>query len=88
MASPAYAFDGRSGDKVIIKSGEVVNYDLYITAQEFILDGSVLLVGEKTSIGGDIIGAGYSLEVQEGSKVGQDIVFAGGQILLAGDVSR
>jgi cytoskeletal protein CcmA (bactofilin family) len=132
LASPAQAFDGRSGDKIVIASDEVVNDDLYVTAQEFTLDGtvngdvlaigriitingtvdgdvmaagqaivvngtitgairmagSVLLLAEKASVEGDIIGAGYSLEVQEGSVVGQDIVFAGGQILLAGDVSR
>ena len=50
--------------------------------------GSILLVGEKASIGGDIVGAGYSLEGKPGSKIGQDLVFAGGQILLAGDVTR
>jgi hypothetical protein len=50
--------------------------------------GSILLVAETGSIGGDILGAGYSLEVQEGSSVGQDIVFAGGQVLVAGDVAR
>ena len=132
FASPAQAFDGRSGDKIVIASDEVVNDDLYVTAEEFTLDGtvngdviaigriitingtvdgdvmaagqaivvngtvtgairiagSVLLLGETASVEGDIIGAGYSLEVQEGSVVGQDIVFAGGQILLAGDVSR
>ncbi len=132
LASPAQAFDGRSGDKVVIASDEVVNDDLYVTAEQFTLDGtvkgdviaigriitingtvegdvmaagqaivvngtitgairmagSVLLLGEKASVEGDIIGAGYSFEVQEGSVVGQDIVFAGGQILLAGDVSR
>ena len=132
LASPAQAFDGRSGDKIVIASDEVVNDDLYVTAQEFTLDGtvngdviavgqimtingtvegdvmaagqaivvngtvtgairmagSVLLLGETANVGGDIIGAGYSLEVKEGSVIGQDIVFAGGQILLAGDVSR
>jgi len=132
FASPAQAFDGRSGDKIVIASDEVVNDDLYVTAEEFTLDGtvngdviavgriitingtvdgdvmaagqtivvngtitgairmagSVLMLGEKASIEGDIIGAGYSLEVPEGSAVGQDIVFAGGQILLAGKVAR
>jgi cytoskeletal protein CcmA (bactofilin family) len=132
LASPAYAFDGRSGEKIVIESNEVINDDLYVTAGEFVLDGtvngdlialgqtitingtvegdvmaagqtvvvngtitgavrmagSVLLLSETASVEGDIIGAGYSLEVQEGSVIGQDIVFAGGQILLTGDVSR
>ncbi|MGZ9226347.1 MAG: bactofilin family protein [Anaerolineales bacterium] len=132
FATPAGAFDGRSGEKIIIESDEVIDDDLYVTAREFVLDGtvngdlialgqlitingtvdgdvmaagqtivvngtitgairmagSVLLLDEKASVEGDIIGAGYSLEVQEGSVIGQDIVFAGAQILLAGDVSR
>lgn len=132
FVSPAYAFDGRGGDKVVIASAEVVDDDLYVTAQEFTLDGtvkgdvisagristingtvegdlmaagqtvivngtvkgsirmagSVLLLGEHASVGGDIIGAGYSLEVQKGSSIARDTVFAGGQILLAGDVAR
>jgi hypothetical protein len=130
--TPAYAFDGRGGDKVVIQAGEVVNDDLYVGAQEFVLDGtvngdlivfaqavtingkvdgdlitaaqtvvvngevtgairmagSVLQVGEKASIGKDIVGAGSSFENMEGSKIGRDLVFAGGQILLAGDVTR
>ena len=132
FSTPAYAFDGRGGDKVVIASGEVVNDDLYVGAQEFVLDGtvngdlivfgqtvtingkvdgdlmtaaqtvavngevtgsirmagSILFVGEKAAIGGDIVGAGYSFEDRQGSTIGQDLVFAGGQILLAGDVTR
>jgi cytoskeletal protein CcmA (bactofilin family) len=130
--STVHAFDGRTGDRVVIESNEVINDDLYVTAREFILDGtvngdlivmgqtatingtvegdlmaagqtvivngsvtgairmagSVLLVDENASIGGDIVGAGYSLEVREGSVIGQDLVFGGGQILLAGEVTR
>ena len=114
LATPAYAFDGRGGDKVIIGSGQVINDDLYAGANEFVLDGtvngdtvafgqivtvngtingdlitaaqtvvvngtvkgsvrmagSVLFVGEKAKIGGDILGAGYSLEVRRGATVG------------------
>jgi len=132
LSTPAYAFDGRGGDKVVIASGEVINDDLYVGAQEFVLDGtvkgdlivfaqsvtingkvdgdlmaaaqtvavngevtgairmagSVLQVGDKASIGGDIVAAGYSLEGKQGSKIGRDLVFAGGQILLASDVTR
>jgi cytoskeletal protein CcmA (bactofilin family) len=132
FVSPAYAFDGRSGDKIVIQAGDVVNDDLYIGANEFALDGtvngdvvafaqtvtvngtvngnlitaaqtvvvngvvtgsirmagSVLFVGENARIGGDILGAGYSLEFRKGSTVGRDAVLAGGQILLAADVTR
>lgn len=132
FARPASAFDGRSGERIVIESDEVINDDLYVTAGEFVLDGtvngdliamgqtitvngtvdgdvmaagqtvvingtvtgairmagSVLRLSDTASIGGDIIGAGYSLEAQEGSAIGQDIVFAGGQILLAAEVAR
>ena len=128
----ASAFDGRSGDRVVIGAEEVIDDDLYVTAQEFILDGtvngdviafaqtvtvngrvdgdlmsaaqtvvvngevtgsvrvagSVLMLGEQTVIGMDILGAGYSLEGRPGSAIGQDVLFAGGQMLLAGEVAR
>src|SRR5918996_3626354 len=130
--TPAQAFDGRGGDRVVIGADEVVNDDLYVGSEVFVLDGtvngdviafgqtvtingtvdgdlmsaaqtvvvngevtgairmagSVLFAGEEASIGGDIVSAGYSLEVQQGSTIGQDLVFAGAQILLAGDVAR
>jgi cytoskeletal protein CcmA (bactofilin family) len=130
--TPASAFDGRSGDNIVIQSDEVINDDLYVTAETFVLDGtvngdviatgqtltingtvdgdvmvagqtivihgtvtgavrmagSVLLIDEQAEVGGDVIAAGYSLETREGSGIGQDLVFAGGQILLAGDVAR
>lgn len=132
LTTPASAFDGRSGENVVIQSDEVIDDDLYVTAGTFVLDGtvngdllalgrtitingtvegdvmaagqtilvngtvtgairmagSILLVDEHASIGGDIIATGYSLEIREGSGIGQDLVFAGSQILLAGDVAR
>lgn len=132
FSTPAHAFDGRGGDKVVIEAGEVVDDDLYVGAQEFVLDGtvngdlivfgqtvtingkvdgdlmtaaqtvavngevtgsirmagSILFVGEQAKVGGDVVGAGYSFEGRPGSTVGQDLVFAGGQILLTGDVTR
>jgi cytoskeletal protein CcmA (bactofilin family) len=132
FSTPAYAFDGRGGDRVVIEAGEVINDDLYVAAQEFVLDGtvngdlivfaqtvtingkvdgdlmaaaqsvavngevtgsirmagSVLLVGEKASIGQDLVSAGYSLEIRQGSSIGQDLVYGGAQILLGGDVAR
>lgn len=132
IATPAYAFDGRTGDKVIIQAGQVVNDDLYAGANEFVLDGtvngdtvafgqlvtvngtingdlitaaqtvvvngtvtgsirmagSVLYVGDKAKIGGDLLGAGYSLEVRQGATIGRDAVFATGQTLLAANVDR
>ena len=132
FTTPASAFDGRSGENIVIPSDEVIDDDLYVAAGTFVLDGtvngdliatgqsitingtvdgdvmaagqtilvhgtvtgairmagSVLLIDEQASIGGDVIAAGYSLETRQGSAIGQDLVFAGGQILLAGDVTR
>ncbi|MCZ2126518.1 MAG: hypothetical protein LC099_01950 [Anaerolineales bacterium] len=128
----ALAFDGRSGDQVVVAAGEVVNDDLYVSAREFTLDGVVkgdlvvvgeyvvingtvegdliaagntvvvngtvkddariagaaLQIGDKASIGGDLVAAGASLEVKAGGEIGQDALFGGGQALLAGDIQR
>lgn len=130
--TPAAAFEGRDGDKVVIAAGEVIDDDLYVGANEFILDGTVngdliafgttvtingtvngdifsaaqtvvlngkvtgavrmagnvLFVGEKAEVGRDFLGAGYSLEIKDGSVIRRDFVGAAGQILLAGDVMR
>jgi cytoskeletal protein CcmA (bactofilin family) len=132
FSTPALAFDGRGGDRVVIASEEVVNDDLYVGAQQFILEGtvhgdvvafgqtvtingtvdgdlitaaqtvivsgevtgsirmagSVLFVADTARIDGDVVGAGYSLEVRPGNAIGRDLVFAGQQLLLAGDVIR
>ena len=132
FATPALAFDGRGGERVVITANEIINDDLYVGAQDFILEGtvngdlfafatnvtingtvngdlfsagqtlvvngavtgairmagSVLLVGDQAQIGEDVVSTGYSLEVREGSEVGRDLLFAGAQLLLAGDVAR
>jgi len=132
FATPAHAFDGRSGDKVVINAGDVINDDLYVGANQLVMDGTVngdvlaggqmitingtvngnvmaagqtvvingtvtgsvraagavIFFGEKAKVGGDIVGAGYSLEVRKGSVTSRDVIFGGGQILLAGDVTR
>jgi len=131
-ALPARAFDGRAGGTVLVKAGETIEDDLYVTAGTFILDGTVhgdviavgrtitidgridgdliaigqtvrvngavsgairtagfaLLLDEQARSGGDLIAAGYSLEIRPGSEVGKDLLYAGGQLLLAGEVER
>ncbi len=128
----ALAFDGRSGDKVTVAADETINDDLYVGAQEFVLDGVVkgdlvvggeyivingtvegsliaagntivvngtvgnnariagaaLQIGDKASIGGDLVAAGGSLEVKKGGEVGRDALFGGGQALFAGNIDR
>ena len=41
FATPAMAFDGRSGDNVTIEADEVIDDDLYVTAANFTLEGTV-----------------------------------------------
>jgi len=124
------AFEGRGGDIVVIEAGEVIDDDLYASAGEFTLDGTVrgdlVVVGGSIEINGtvegdliaagqsvfingtveddariagyglllggevadDLIALGFSLENEDGSSVGGDLLFAGYQALLAGDVAR
>lgn len=41
IATPAYAFEDRAGDNVVIGANEVINDDLYVFAETFTLDGTV-----------------------------------------------
>ena len=71
FSTPAYAFDGRGGDRVIIESGDVINDDLYVGAKEFVLDGTVngdLIVFAQTvtingKVDGDLMAAAQSVAV-------------------------
>ncbi|MCA9927273.1 MAG: hypothetical protein KC419_02300 [Anaerolineales bacterium] len=129
---PAMAFEGRGDDNVTIEAGELVEDDLYVGTNKFVLDGTIkgdlvvaaseivingtvegdllavgqfveingivaddtrigaaaIEMGEGAEIGGDLIVAGYSLHGKSGSLVSQDLVFAGFQALLAGDVNE
>jgi cytoskeletal protein CcmA (bactofilin family) len=98
-----FTLDGTvKGD--VLASGEVmtingtVEGDVMAAGQTVIINGevtgsvrmagAVLFIGENAKIGGDVIGAGASLETRKGSSVGQDAVIFGGQALLAGDITR
>ncbi len=131
FATPAQAFDGRSGDKVVIGKGEVIEDDVYVTANQFVLDGTVkgdlivfgqtitingtvegdliaagqsvqvngtvtddariagaaLQLGEKASIGGDVVAGGASFETKENSAIDGELVVGAGQALTAGSVT-
>ena len=67
---PAYAFDGRGGDKVTIPASEVIDDDLYVGANEFVLDGTV---------NGDLISGGQKLTIN-GTVNGN--LIAGGQTVV------
>lgn len=71
FAAPAYAFDGRGGDRVVIAAGEVIEDDLYVGAQSFVLDGTVkgdLVVGAQTviingTVEGDLIAGAQAIQI-------------------------
>ncbi len=71
VATPAHAFDGRSGNRVVIEKSEVIEDDVYVTAETFVLDGTVkgdLVVFGTTitingTVEGDLIAAGQSITV-------------------------
>ena len=131
ITSSAMAFDGRSGENVVIEADEVIKDDLYVGATNFTLEGTVkgdlfvsgetivingtvegdlfaagqsvvingtvtddvriagagLQLGEKASIGGDLLGGAASMEAKKGSVVEGDFLYGGAQALLAGDVT-
>jgi cytoskeletal protein CcmA (bactofilin family) len=92
IASPVLgAVETRSGDRVVIGSGEEVDDDLYITANEVVVDGSIegdlVTFGRTVTVNGrvqgDLIAAGQSVEV--GGTVDDDARIAGQTLLLRDD---
>src|SRR3990172_3672538 len=73
---PARAFDGRDGDKVVIKADEVVDDDLYVSAGVFVLDGTV---------NGDVIAFGETITIN--GTINGDLMAAGSTIVINGEVS-
>jgi cytoskeletal protein CcmA (bactofilin family) len=76
LVSPVLAFDGRSGDRVVVESDETINDDLYVTAGEFILDGTV---------NGDVIAMGQTITIN--GTVEGDVMAAGQTIVVNGTVT-
>lgn len=76
FATPALAFDGRGGDKVTIKSDEIIEDDLYVTANEFVLDGTVK---------GDLIAFGRTITIN--GTVEGDLIAAGQVVIINGTVT-
>lgn len=84
------------GGSVTIAPGAHVEGDLIAAGGQVVLEGhvrddariagAVLTLGERAEVGDDLIAAGQSLETRAGSWVGGELVFGGGQGLLAGSV--
>ncbi len=76
VATPALAFDGRGGETITIKADEVIEDDLYVTANEFVLDGTVK---------GDVIAFGQNVTIN--GKIEGDLIAAGQVIIINGTVT-
>ena len=98
VVAPARAFDGRSGDRIVVESGEVVDDDLYVGAQEFVLDGTVngdLIVFAQTvtingKVDGDLIAAAQTVavngEVTGAVRMAGSVLFVGENVSIGGDI--
>ena len=70
-ASTAWAVETRSGDSVVIGPDEVVDDDLYVTANNVVIDGTIrgdlVAFGQNITVDGtvegDLIAAGRSVEI-------------------------
>ncbi|MBI5953627.1 MAG: hypothetical protein HY865_18385 [Chloroflexi bacterium] len=88
LATPVQAFDGRTGENVEIKADEVIEDDVYVTANNFVLEGTVkgdLVVFGTTitingTVDGDLIVAGQSVTIN--GKVTDDARIAGAALKL------
>ncbi len=76
IATPVMAFEGRTGDDIVIEADEVIDDDLYVTAQNFTLEGTVkgdlFVTGETITINGTVNG---------------DLFAGGNSIVINGTVS-
>src|SRR6185503_10460670 len=96
--TPARAFDGRGGDKVEIGSDEVVNDDLYVSAQEFVLDGTVngdviafgQIITINGTVDGDLMTAAQTVvvngEVTGSIRMAGSVLFVGEKASIGGDI--
>jgi cytoskeletal protein CcmA (bactofilin family) len=92
-ATPAMAFDGRSGERIVIAADQVVNDDLYVGASEFVMDGTVngdvIAAGQILTINGTVNGnfiAAAQTVIVNGTVTGD--VLAAGSVLLWGAESK
>jgi len=74
FSTPVYAFDGREGERVVIAEDEVIEDDLYVGANEFVLDGTVK---------GDVIVGGNIITIN-GTVEGD--LWAAGQVVIINGV--
>jgi cytoskeletal protein CcmA (bactofilin family) len=88
LVSPVWAVESRSGNEVVIGADEVIEDDLYVTANEVVIEGTVegdlIAFGSSIAVDGtvegDLISAGQSVEI--GGTVEDDARIAGQTLLL------
>jgi cytoskeletal protein CcmA (bactofilin family) len=76
FAAPVSAFDGRSGDRIVIAADQVITDDLYVSAREFVLDGTII---------GDLFVAGQTITIN--GTVQGDLMAAGQTVIINGTVT-
>jgi cytoskeletal protein CcmA (bactofilin family) len=98
FATPAMAFDGRTGDVIVIEADEVIEDDVYVSAGEFTLEGTVkgdlIVVGEliviKGTVEGDLIAAGNTIVIEgtvtDDARIAGAALQLGDKALIGGDL--
>jgi cytoskeletal protein CcmA (bactofilin family) len=71
------AFEERSGQTIIIQAGEVINDDLVVAAETFVLNGTVK---------GDVMAVGGSMTIGPTGVVEGDLMAAGREVVVDGAV--
>ncbi len=91
VASPVGAVETRGGDEVVIGPDEVIEDDLYVAANEVLVDGTIqgdlIAFGSSITVNGtvegDLVAAGRSVEID--GAVEDDARIAGQALLLGED---
>jgi cytoskeletal protein CcmA (bactofilin family) len=88
--TPALAFEPMGGDRVVIEEGQVIDDDLYVSANTFILNGTVkgdliafgntVIIGPKGVVEDDLLAAGQAIVIN--GKVGDSARIAGAMLQL------
>ena len=93
LAPAVHAAEFRSGAKVVIEEGEVIEDDLYVSAQEVVIDGVVkgdlVATGARVLVNGSVEGDLFAAarEIAINGSVGGDAWVAGQSIIVRGSVA-
>ncbi|MBI3161731.1 MAG: hypothetical protein HYZ23_04445 [Chloroflexi bacterium] len=98
FATPALAFDGRSGETIVIEADETIEDDVYVTANSFVLEGTIkgdlVVFGTNITINGtvegDLIAAGQSIgvygTVTDDARIAGAVLQVGESASIGGDL--